>query len=117
MPGTSSTTCSSTSSPTCSGRRTTASSGGSLAAFEVERARGYLEGMAAAAGLGAWQDDEPVDLLGLDVGPVDVVSEPTTLFQRPARCDGQPTPSPDLIDVALRAGRPPATTARRATRR
>ena len=52
-----------------------------LAAYpRVERARGYLEGIAAAAGLGAWQDDEPVDLLGSDVGPVDVVSEPTTLF-------------------------------------
>jgi predicted metal-dependent hydrolase len=53
----------------------------------VERARGYLEGVAAAAGLGAWPDDwtdgeagEPVDLLGSGVGPVDLVGEPTTLF-------------------------------------
>jgi predicted metal-dependent hydrolase len=43
----------------------------------VERARGYLEGVAAAAGLGAaWQDDENE----VDWEPVTVVSEPTTLF-------------------------------------
>jgi hypothetical protein len=49
-----------------------------LAAYpRVERARGYLEGVAAAAGLGAaWQDDENE----VDWEPVTVVSEPTTLF-------------------------------------
>jgi hypothetical protein len=49
-----------------------------LAAYpRVERARGYLEGVAAAAGLGAWQDDLAHDEAG---DPVDVESEPTTLF-------------------------------------
>jgi predicted metal-dependent hydrolase len=59
-----------------------------LAAYpRVERARGYLEGVAAASGLGAWQDDwaygeagETLDLTGSDVGPVGVEAERATLF-------------------------------------
>jgi hypothetical protein len=51
----------------------------------VERARGYLEGVAAAAGLGAsWQDDEDHGEVewgpGAPEEPLTLVSEPTTLF-------------------------------------
>ncbi|MEP6648839.1 MAG: YgjP-like metallopeptidase domain-containing protein, partial [Lapillicoccus sp.] len=47
----------------------------------VERARGYLEGVAAVAGLGAaWQDDTADGEAGRLVDLLQAAPEPTTLF-------------------------------------